>query len=598
MGPLENPLKFKKALAAVIEEEEEQARIPSISIPQQPLTSFGHSILYLFPLAGRVIKIKNHLSILVQSSNLDSRAQGPTVLDRSVKVSCPEAIQDNANRKKEHPRGASGIESQAQEIPPDQEFHGCGRSTSRHSGGQASRKDNPGDPAGDPEDYPPPSLYPAPTATATEHASAAIPSAALKHGIQQHQMFGYHQFLLHHIDPPALQPGHQNGGDDRSGGCLRTERRTKRQTPAHSELGLRVICSFGSKGAHFLREARDGAPGGGRAYGEDYDPRGVVRQDGDKDSDHDRYHHNRDHRDTPPGREGIRRISGAPEAPAEPDARGEREAAARVSPEPPMGQRRSNPARELPLQAPSVCTARARKCVNMFRYLAFSPSCSMSCSISCFGLSSSTFSHYSHSRLFGFRGDLGFSKSDIRRCRRKRKGKVIRNLPRLWKAPPLGLDDFLRVGLSISRTAIFDHPDHTSPNIPWSPGWRTITSACARRRTQDEGVAPPVALPLPPELLDGRIFLCTILVTKISHITVSTLVQFFLSFVSYLEGWEGVVFGDRVNGAAEEDDDDGVITESKFVFLLILKHAITQIVTVTRGANYTTKGSGSGLRRR
>ncbi|KAG0644639.1 hypothetical protein HOY80DRAFT_939678 [Tuber brumale] len=384
-------------------------------------------------------------------------------------------------------------------------------------------------------------------------------------------MFGHHKFLLHDIDPAALQPSHQNGGDDRSGGGLRTERRTKRRTPAHSELGLRVVCSFGSKGAHFIREARDGAPSGGRVYGENYDPRGVVWKNGDQDSNHDRYHHHRDHRDTAPGRAGIRAVSGAPEAPTEPDACGERNATAQVLREPAMGQWGSNPAREFPLQAPSVCTARARKCVNMLRYLAFSPSCSMSSSICCFG-SSSTFSHSSHSRLFGFRGDLSFSKSDIRRCGRRRKGKVIRNLARLWKAPPLGLDDFPTVGLSISRTAIFDHPDHPRSR------WRTTPSA--RRRTlasKDEGAAPPVALLPPPEFPDGRIFLCIFLVIGISHITISTLVQFFLSFVSHLgEGEEGVVFGDGLNET--EEDDDCVITESKFVFLLILKHAITQIV--------------------
>jgi len=363
-------------------------------------------------------------------ANLDSCAQGPIVLNRSVRVCCLETIRSHANRNKETPE-TQGIKFRDQKIryftTEDQEFHGCSRGANQYCGG---RKDNFGDPAGDTEGYPPPSLYPAPT--------TATPSAALEHGIQQYQMLGYDQFFLHDVDPAIRGPNHQNGGNDTSRRGLRPERRTKRRTSAHGKLGLCFLRSLRPEGAHFLREARDGASGGGRAYGKNYDPRGIVWQNGYKDGDHDCHYDHRDHRDTAPGRAWVRGVSGAAETPAEPDGRGERKAATKVSPESPMGQRRQNPAREISLQAPSIRTTRARKCVNVTRFFVFSP-CSMCCFFPYLWSSSSIFSHSSYSWLFGFRGDLGFSKSDIRWYKQKRRRRAIRKLSEFadWDLPRL-----------------------------------------------------------------------------------------------------------------------------------------------------------------
>ena len=340
------------------------------------------------------------------------------MLDRSVRVCCLETIRSHANRNRETPE-TQGSKFRDQKnrylTTEDKEFHGCSRGTNQCCCGQASRKDNFRNPAGDTEGYPPPSLYPAPTTA----------SAALKLGVQQYQMLGYDQFFLHDVDPAILRPNHQTGGGDTSRGGLRTERRTKRRTPAHGKLGLCILRGLRPEGAHFLREARDGTSGGGRAYREDYDPRGIVWQNGNQDGNHDRHYDHRDHRDTAPGRARVRGVSGATEAPAEPDARGERKAATQVSPESPMGQRRPNPARKLSLQAPSVRTTRTRKCVNIARFFVFSPR-----SVSCFFffpyLWSSIFSHSSYSWLFGFRGDLSFSKSDIRWYEQKRRRRAIR----------------------------------------------------------------------------------------------------------------------------------------------------------------------------
>jgi len=360
----------------------------------------------------------------------------------SVRIPCLELIRSHANRNKGTPR-IQGLELQDQKIrcftTEDQEFHGRSRSTGRCCCGQASRKDNFEDPAGDTEDHPPPSLYPAPT--------AATPSATLEHSIQQHQMLGHNKFFVYDVDPAILGSNYQNGGDDTGRRCLPKERRTKRRTPAHRELGLRILRSLRPKSAHFLREAGDGARGG-RAYGGDHDPRGIIRKNGYKNSNHDRHYDHRDHRDTATGRAWVRGVSGTAETPAEPDSRGERKAATQVSPESPMGQRRPNLARKLSLQAPSVRTTCARKCVNVARIFLFFH-CSMSYFSPYLWSSSSVLSHSSDSWLFGFRGDSGFSKSDIRRCRRRRKRRVIRSLsefadldlPRpalTWIPPPTG----------------------------------------------------------------------------------------------------------------------------------------------------------------
>lgn len=353
------------------------------------------------------------------------------MLDRSVRVCCLETIRSHANRNRETPE-TQGVKFRDQKIryltKEDKEFHGCSRGTNQCCCGQASRKDNFRNPAGDTEGYPPPSLYPAPTTA----------SAALKHGIQQYQMLGYDQFFLHDVDPAILRPNHQNGGGDTSRGGLRTERRTKRRTPADGKLGLCILRGLRPEGAHFLREAGDGTSGGGRAYREDYDPRGIVWQNGNQDGNHDRHYDHRDHRDTAPGRARVRGVSGATEAPAEPDARGERKAATQVSPESPMGQRRPNPARKLSLQAPSVRTTRTRKCVNIARFFVFFPYF-MSCFFPYLWSSSSIFSHSSYSWLFGFRGDSGFSKSDIRWYKRKRRRRAVRKVSEFadWDLPRL-----------------------------------------------------------------------------------------------------------------------------------------------------------------
>ena len=352
------------------------------------------------------------------------------MLNRSLRASCLETIRSHANWNRKTPE-IQGIKFRDQKIryftTEDQEFHSCSRSASQCCGG---RKDNFGYPARDTEGYSPPSLYPTST--------TATPSAALEHGIQQYQMLGYHQFFLHDVDPAILGPNYKNGRDDTSRGGLRPERRTKRRTPGHGKLGLRVLRGLRPEGAHFLREAGDGAPGGGCAYGKNYDPRSIVWQNGNKNGNYDCHYDHRDHRDTAPGRVWVRGVSGAPEAPAEPDTRRERKAATKVSPESPMGQRRPNPARELSLQAPSVRTACARKCVNVARFFVFSP-CSMSCFFPYLWPSSSIFSHSSYSWLFGFRGGLGFSKSDIRWYKRKRRRRAIRKVSEFadWDLPRL-----------------------------------------------------------------------------------------------------------------------------------------------------------------
>ncbi|CUS06888.1 unnamed protein product [Tuber aestivum] len=389
-------------------------------------------------------------------------------------------------------------------------------------------------------------------------------------------MFGYHQFFIHHVHPAVLRPGHQNGGGSGGGGDPRPKQCANRGTAANSELGLCVVCSFRPKGAHLLREARDGAPGRGHAHGEDHEPRGIVWKDGHEDSDNDRHNHHRHHRDTAPGRAGVSGVPGAAEAPAEPDARRAGEATARVSPKSPMGQRGQNAPREFSLQTSPIRPARASKCVDIARIFAFSSTCSESCSISsCFGSSSSTFSHSSsYSRFFGFRGDLGSSKSDIRRRRRRGRRKVLRRvsefvdcvLPRLTWNPPLDLQDYSGLPLGLSRVATLYNP-HS--RLLERPIGRTTTSALARSSRllfpqDEEEAALPVALPAPPPgPLDGYLFPYTI---NISLIPVSALVQFFLSFVFHLEGGvKGVLFGGGLNGAEEERMR--LITQSKFVFL-------------------------------
>jgi len=409
------------------------------------------------PIPGYPRLERNHILVHPDTpARLDPRVPGPIPPSRPVRFSSLEPTRSHANRSKETP-GTQSVRLQDQKIrcfatEDHQELHSCGRGTGGCRGGKANRKDNFKDPAGDTKDYPPPSLYPAPT--------TATPSAALEHGIQQYQMLGYDQFFLHDIDPAILGSSYQNRGDDTSGGGLRTERRTKRRTPAHRQLGLCILRSLRPKGAYFLREAGDGTRGG-RAYGGDYDPCGIVWQNGNKNCNHDGHYDHRDHRDTAPGRARVRRVSGAAKTPAESDSRRKRKAATQVSSESPMGQRRPYTTRELSLQAPPIRTTRARKCVNIARIFQFFP-CSISCFFPCFW-SSSMFSHSSNSWLFGFRGDLGFSKCDIRRCRR-RKRRVIRSLsefadldlPRVtvllaWMLPPMDPDDTHRPKLGISR---------------------------------------------------------------------------------------------------------------------------------------------------
>ncbi|PWW78505.1 hypothetical protein C7212DRAFT_182865, partial [Tuber magnatum] len=525
--------------------------------------------------------------------------------DLPVKIPSLRTVQD-ARRKEELPEGKQEIpfRDQKTRYSPEgnQEIQGC-VNTCQGCGGRANGKESSGYPPGNSKGHPPPSLYcPAPTAP-------AIPSATLKHRIQQHKMFGYHQFFLHHVHPALLRPGHQNGRGSGGGEDVRTKRHAKRRAPAHGELGLRVVRGFGSEGTHFLREARDGTPGSGPTHREDHDSRGIIWQNGDEDGHHDSHYYNRHYRDIATGRGGVRGVPGAAKAPAEPNTPREGKAAARVPPESPMGQWGPYSAREFPLQAPSSCTARARKCVDMSRIFAFSSTCSESCSISCFGSSSSTFSHSSCSRFFGFRGDLGSTgKSDIRRGRRsgrwrrrrrrRRKRKVIRRIsefsvrdpPRLvWKPPPLDSDDYPWLQLSAGTVAILDHP---RSKLFEKPKWRTATSARARRRIllpQDEEAALPVALP--PGSLTGHLFPCTInnIINIISPIPVSALIRFFLSFVVFHlgGGGEGVLFGSGFNGAKGEMMR--LITQSKFVFPLLKHTNHSDSISVT-AEGITTKG--------
>jgi len=100
----------------------------------------------------------------------------------------------------------------------------------------------------------------------------------------------------------------------------------------------------------------------------------------------------------------------------------------------------------------------------------------------------------------------------------------------------------------------------------WRPKWRTSSTTGTWT-----GILPPrtrrllpAALPPPPGSLDGAFFLAFSLRRFLSSYCFYALIQIFLSFVVFhLRGGEGVLLGNGVNGA----EDDGLITESKFVFL-------------------------------
>jgi len=118
--------------------------------------------------------------------------------------------------------------------------------------------------------------------------------------------------------------------------------------------------------------------------------------------------------------------------------------------------------------------------------------------------------------------------------------------------------------------------------------YRTTGTCAGDSTTQDEDEeTAPVALP-PPGSLDGAFFLALFSLRRfLSPYYFYTLIQNFLSFVVFHLRGEGVLLGDGVNGA----EDDGLITESKFVFLLRLKHTNRLDRTVTHGERFITRAS-------